>query len=271
MQEKLRQLVDIIRRDPAVDTVVGFTGGSRAGGGFMFINLKPAVQRTDGGQAVIARLRPQAGAGDRRAHVPEPGAGLAHGRTFQQFHLPVHAEERQPGRPEALGHRLADAMKRQPALIDVDTDQAENGVETFVKIDRDSASRLGVNSRDVDNALYNSFGQRQVATIYDELNQYRDHGSGAGAMPPAPSRCAMCTCRPVAGATTAHHRPGRRNQRGERTGDNRGRHDQHQYDRHRPRDSSTTGTTATAARAARAAPAPPPTSLRLRDPPAARP
>ena len=62
MQAKLRQLVDIIHADPAVDTVVGFTGGSRAGGGFMFVNLKPQSQRKDGGQAVIARLRPQAGA-----------------------------------------------------------------------------------------------------------------------------------------------------------------------------------------------------------------
>ena len=64
-------------------------------------------------------------------------------------------------------------MKQQPALVDVDTDQQENGVETFVEVDKDTASRLGINSRDVDNALYNGFGQRQVATIYDELNQYR--------------------------------------------------------------------------------------------------
>ena len=69
--------------------------------------------------------------------------------------------------------RLAEAMKRQPALVDVDTDQQENGVETYVEVDKDSAARLGINSRDVDNALYNGFGQRQVATIYDELNQYR--------------------------------------------------------------------------------------------------
>ena len=63
-------------------------------------------------------------------------------------------------------------MKRQPALTDVDTDQQENGVETFVDDRPDSAARLGITSRDVDNALYNAFGQRQVATIYDELNQY---------------------------------------------------------------------------------------------------
>jgi multidrug efflux pump len=68
--------------------------------------------------------------------------------------------------------RLADSMKRQSALTDVDTDQQENSVETFVNIDRDTAARLGISARDVDNALYNAFGQRQVATIYDELNQY---------------------------------------------------------------------------------------------------
>ena len=67
-------------RDPAVATVVGFTGGGRAGGGFMFVNLKPRRERKESGQAVIARLRPAARAGHRRQPVPEPGAGRAHGR-----------------------------------------------------------------------------------------------------------------------------------------------------------------------------------------------
>jgi multidrug efflux pump len=71
-----------------------------------------------------------------------------------------------------VGDRLADAMKQQKVLTDVDTDQAENGVETYVDIDKESAARLGISAKDVDNALYNSFGQRQVANIYDELNQY---------------------------------------------------------------------------------------------------
>jgi len=68
--------------------------------------------------------------------------------------------------------RLADAMKQQDLLTDVDTDQAENGVETTVEVDRSSASRLGLTSSAIDAALYDAFGQRQVATIYDELNQY---------------------------------------------------------------------------------------------------
>ncbi|MEP7302367.1 MAG: efflux RND transporter permease subunit, partial [Caldimonas sp.] len=68
--------------------------------------------------------------------------------------------------------RLADEMKQHDAMTDVDTDQQDNGVETLVEVDRDSASRLGLSSAAIDSALYNAFGQRQVATIYGELNQY---------------------------------------------------------------------------------------------------
>lgn len=173
MQAKLRQIVDIIRRDPAVDTVVGFTGGSRAGGGFMFIALKPLDQRTERGQAVIARLRPQLAqvTGVRLFLNPVQDlrmGGRSSNSTYQYTLKSDNASDL-----KRWASRLADAMRKQPGLIDIDTDQEENGVETFVTVDRDSAARLGVNSRDVDNALYNSFGQRQVATIYDELNQYR--------------------------------------------------------------------------------------------------
>ncbi|MEO6031549.1 MAG: efflux RND transporter permease subunit, partial [Burkholderiaceae bacterium] len=176
MGRKLRQVVDIVRRDPAVDTVVGFTGGSRAGGGFMFVNLKPlgsgAGQRTEKGLAVIARLRPQ----------------LAQVTGLQVFLSPVQVV-RSGGRSSSSTYqytlksdnlkdlrlwatRLADEMKLQGALTDVDTDQQENGVQTTVQVDRDAARRLGVGPGPINAALYNAFGQRQVATIYTELNQY---------------------------------------------------------------------------------------------------
>ena len=99
MGEKLRQVVNIVRADPAVDTVVGFTGGARAGGGFMFVTLKPVSERSDKGLAVIARLRPQAGAGRRPAAVPEPGAGFPLRRPPEQLHLPVHAQGREQRDP----------------------------------------------------------------------------------------------------------------------------------------------------------------------------
>ncbi|MDI1267642.1 MAG: efflux RND transporter permease subunit [Polaromonas sp.] len=173
MQSKLKALVDIIRADPAVDTVVGFTGGSRAGGGFMFINLKPVSQRTDKGQAVIARLRPQLAQVTGITLFLNPvqdlrGGGRASNSTYQYTLKSDNAADL-----KVWATRLAEQMKLQPALTDVDTDQQENGVETMVTVDKDSAARLGISSRDVDNALYNGFGQRQVATIYADLNQYK--------------------------------------------------------------------------------------------------
>jgi multidrug efflux pump len=172
MQEKLKQLVDIIRADPAVATVVGFTGGSRAGGGFMFINLKPVSDRDVGGQAVIARLRPQLAQVTGVSMFLNPVQDLRMGgrQSNSTYQYTLKSDKRED--LKLWAGKLADAMKRQAPLVDVDTDQAENGVEMYVKIDKDSAARLGINPRDVDNALYNAFGQRQVATIYDELNQY---------------------------------------------------------------------------------------------------
>ncbi len=172
MQSKLRQLVAIIKRDPAVDTVVGFTGGGRAGGGFMFVNLKPVSQRKDGGQAVIARLRPQLAKVTGVSLFLNPVQDLRMGGRQSNSTYQYTLKSDNIADLRAWASKLADSMKRQPALTDVDTDQQENGVETFVTVDRDSAARLGISSRDVDNALYNGFGQRQVATIYGELNQY---------------------------------------------------------------------------------------------------
>jgi multidrug efflux pump len=173
MQQKLRQLVNIIKRDPAVATVVGFTGGSRAGGGFMFVNLKPASERTDTGQQVIARLRPQLQRVTGVSLFLNPVQDLRMGgrQSNSTYQYTLKSDNRADLKDWAS--RLADAMKAQKALIDVDTDQADNGVETFVSIDKDTTSRLGMTVKDVDNALYNAFGQRQVATIYDELNQYK--------------------------------------------------------------------------------------------------
>ncbi|MYM40830.1 efflux RND transporter permease subunit [Duganella qianjiadongensis] len=172
MQGKLKQLVNIIKDDPDVATVVGFTGGRRAGGGFMFINLKPANQRTVAGQAVIARLRPKLAKVTGVSLFLSPVQDLRAGGRQANANYQYTLKSDNQADLKKWASRLAEAMKTQPALTDVDTDQAENGVETFVSIDKASASRLGLSARDIDNALYNSFGQRQVATIYSELNQY---------------------------------------------------------------------------------------------------
>ncbi|HWU15215.1 MAG TPA: efflux RND transporter permease subunit [Caulobacter sp.] len=177
MQAKLRQVVDIIRKDPAVDTVVGFTGGSRAGGGFMFVNLKPLGDgpddRKEKGSAVINRLRPQlqrvTGISVFLNPVQDVRMGGRQSNSTYQYTLTSDSSDAL----KAWAPKLAEAMKaRSDVMTDVDSDQSENGVETFVTIDRDSASRMGVTPRAVDNALYDAFGQRQVATIYEDINQY---------------------------------------------------------------------------------------------------
>jgi multidrug efflux pump len=172
MGDKLRQVAGIIRRDPAVDTVVGFTGGSRAGGGFMFVNLKSPSDRKEPGSAVIARLRPQlaqvTGLQIFLNPVQDVRAGGRQSNSTYQYTL--KSDNLSDLRRWAT--RLAEAMKQAPELTDVDTDQQDNGVETLVEVNRDSASRLGLTSAAIDSSLYNAFGQRQVATIYSELNQY---------------------------------------------------------------------------------------------------
>ena len=123
--------------------------------------------------AVIARLRPQlarvTGISLFLGTVQDlRGGGRSSNSTYQYT---LKSDNISDLRKWAV--RLADQMKAQDALTDVDTDQQENGVETMVTVDKDTASRLGVTSRDVDNALYNGFGQRQVATIYSDINQYK--------------------------------------------------------------------------------------------------
>ena len=173
MQGKLRQLVNIIKDDPDVATVVGFTGGRRAGGGFMFVNLKPASERSVAGNAVIARLRPKLAKVTGVSLFLSPVQDLRSGGRSANANNQYTLKSDNEADLKKWATRLADAMKAKKSMVDVDSDQAENGVETFVTIDKDSASRLGVSARDIDNALYNSFGQRQVATIYGEVNQYR--------------------------------------------------------------------------------------------------
>jgi multidrug efflux pump len=172
MQGKLRQLVDIIRHDPAVATVVGFTGGARAGGGFMFVTLKPRAERKDDSAAVITRLRPQlarvTGVSLFLNPVQDVQTGGRQSNSTYQYTL-------QSDDLDALrvwSTRLAERMKQDPVLVDVDTDQQDHGIESFVNIDRASAARFGISSRDIDNALYDAFGQRQVSTLYTSLNQY---------------------------------------------------------------------------------------------------
>jgi multidrug efflux pump len=173
MAHKMDQFVKIIRQDPAVDAVTAFAGGHggpNSGGGF--ITLKPLSERKVSADQVIARLR--------RKLAVIPGAtlylqsaqdltigGRPSAAQFQYTLQDQDLEELNNWTP-----RLLAKLRTLPELRDVNSDQQDHGLEAHVVIDRDTAARLGVAAQDVDNALYDAFGQRQVSTMYEELNQY---------------------------------------------------------------------------------------------------
>jgi multidrug efflux pump len=172
-RSKLEQVVSIIDHDPAVATVVGFSGGSRpGGGGFMFITLKPRAQRQEGSQEVIARLRPQLDrvTGLRVFMNPVQDMQIGGRQANASFQYTLQSDNIDELRHWATV--LANQMKLEPAVTDIDTDQEEHGLESYVHIDRDTAARVGIAALNIDNILYDAFGQRLVSTIYTALNQY---------------------------------------------------------------------------------------------------
>jgi multidrug efflux pump len=171
--DKMRQVVDIIRADPAVATVVAFTGGGRAGGGFMFVNLKPLGERSEGALAVIARLRPQLARVTGLRIFLNPVQDLRAGGRSANASIQYTLKSDKLADLRTWATRLAKQLEQDERLTDVNTDQTENGVENFVEIDKPTAARFGITAADIDNALYDAFGQRAVSTVYGDVNQYK--------------------------------------------------------------------------------------------------
>jgi multidrug efflux pump len=172
MQNKLARLVRIVKADPAVATVVAFTGGSRAGGGFLFATLVPRDRRP-AATAVIARLRPKLAQITGVTLFLNPVQDLRVGgrQTSSTYQYVLKAED--PDTLKAAGEKLVEALKQSGGSVtDVDIDQQAGGADAFVDINRDTAARLGVSMQSIDATLYDAFGQRQVANIYSGLNQY---------------------------------------------------------------------------------------------------
>ena len=173
MQAKMRQFVGLVMKDPAVQTIVGFAGGNTStNSGRMFITLKPLDERKISADQVIGRLR--------RKLAVVPGATLymqsaqdltIGGRMSQaQFQYTLQGESLKD--LNYWSPLLLQKLRSLPELRDVNTDQQDKGLEATVIIDRDTAARLGVDAGDIDNALYDAFGQRQVSIMYKALNQY---------------------------------------------------------------------------------------------------
>ncbi len=172
MRTKLTAIQNIVRRDPAIANVVGFTGGRQTNTANLFVALKPLAQRDSSADQVIARLRP------KLAHVP--GARLflqavqdirIGGRQSNaQYQYTLQADDAPT--LYAWAPKLTEALQKDPALADVNSDQQQAGLQTELVIDRNTAARLGLTPATIDNTLYDAFGQRQVSTIYNPLNQY---------------------------------------------------------------------------------------------------
>jgi multidrug efflux pump len=172
MTEKVQKFVQVVRSDPAVDNVVAFTGGGQRNSAFMFVALKPVSERKVSADAVINRLR--------KPLTSEPGAALylqsaqdirfgARGSNAQ-YQYTLQADSLDDLR--AWEPKVRAALGEVPELADVNTDAQDKGLQTTLTVDRDAAARVGLNVRTVDAVLYDWFGQRQVATIYNPLNQY---------------------------------------------------------------------------------------------------
>ena len=173
MRQKLQDFMVIVKADPAVESVVGFTGGMRTNSGSMFISLKPLSERSENAQAVIARLRAKL--------AKEPGANLylnavqdlrAGGResnaSYQYSLLSDDLAALREWEP-----KIRQAFSALPQLADVNSDQQDKGSEMALLYDRESMSRLGIDVSQANALLNNAFGQRQISTIYQPLNQYK--------------------------------------------------------------------------------------------------
>ncbi len=177
MEKKLRQFVAIVQADPSVDTVVGFTGGGSAGGGqtnsgFIFVSLKAKSARKLSADQVIARLRPKLN------QVAGARLFLQSAQDIRVGGRQANAEYQYTLQGDSVAEiykwapKLTEALARSTVLTDVNSDQQQNGLEIELLIDRDTAARLQLNPADIDNTLYDAFGQRDVSTIYNALNQY---------------------------------------------------------------------------------------------------
>jgi multidrug efflux pump len=177
MREKLKRYIAIIVADPAVRSVTGSIGGGAGGGestntGNVNIGLQPLDRRKDGATQVIARLRPKLAKVPGAALVLQSVQDIRVGARMAnaQYQYTLQADNLSALRVWAP--KLTEALAQEPDLTDITSDFQDRGLETDLLIDRASASRLGLSAAAIDNTLYDAFGQRQVSTIYNPLNQY---------------------------------------------------------------------------------------------------
>ncbi len=173
MRDKMKQFVNIVMQDPAVNTVVAFAGGNTAyNNGRMFITLKPRSERNVSADQVIGRMRGKLAAVPGANLYMQAAQDLTIGGRQSQAQFQYTLQGENLSELNAWAPRLLQRLRGLPQLTQVNTDQQDKGLQQDVVIDRDTAARLGVSVAAVDSALYDAFGQRQVSIMYRQLNQY---------------------------------------------------------------------------------------------------
>ena len=177
MMELETQISDVVRRDPDVDHVVSFIGadGTNAtvNSGRISITLKPRSDRKSSSDEVIARLKPElaqvTGVATHLQSVQDLQVDSRVGRTQYQYTM----EDADGAELDEWSGKMLAKLRTLPQLTDVASDQQAAGPQLSLQIDRDTASRLGISPQLIDDTLYDAFGQRQISTIFTQLNLYR--------------------------------------------------------------------------------------------------
>jgi multidrug efflux pump subunit AcrB len=178
MEGILLQMVKIVQADPAIDTMTASTGGGGGGGGGTInqgrvnIQLKPLSERKVSVYEVIDRLRPQLARVRGATLILQAAQDVRVGGRMSAalYQFTMRGDNIQD--LTTFGRPMLEALRRIPIITDANSDQQNNGLQSVVTYDRDSAARFSISSQLIDNVLYDAFGQRQVSTMYTSLNQY---------------------------------------------------------------------------------------------------
>ncbi len=172
MKIKFTQFMSIVHADPEVANVVGFTGGRQTNSGFMFVTLKPLDERKLSADAIIGRLRPKLGVVTGAKLFLQAAQDFRAGGRQSNAEYQYTLQSDSNSELYTWAPKLAAALQNSTVMTDVNSDLQQGGLETDLVMDRDTMARLGVTPAQVDNALYDAFGQRQVSTLYEQQNQY---------------------------------------------------------------------------------------------------
>ncbi len=173
MEKAVEESVNIIKADPGVDNVMGFTGGRGATNtAFEFIALKPLDERKLSAEQIINRLRPKLARIPGAATFLQPVQDIRIGGRQSNAAYQYTLQAETTAELQKYGPELLQQLQHTPGFQDVNTDQQNNGLQALLTYDRPTLARLGLTPQTVDTTLYNAFGQAEVSTIYTQLNQY---------------------------------------------------------------------------------------------------